>query len=485
MAKKTSAVSGLLYLTLSKIIFVIAGYAIYITVARMVGPELFGDYGVVVSIISVINMALITGSIQSISKFVSEAPGKAAQVKLQGLKLQVIVSVVVTVSFILLSDTIAHLLKDESLAPLFKLSALIPLFYSFYAVFIGYLNGQKQFKKQALFDITYSFLKCFLILLSVWLGFSIMGAVFGFVSAAGIILALSILTIGIRASGSPTVSLRKIFFFGFIINLFTASAYLFSSIDLLLIKSLVVKNLAGLYAGYYTAAQTIARIPYFLIVPLNLILFPLISSSTFSGKRTRTQYYIQNSLRYTLAIMTLMAVIISASSREIVYLVYSSKYQGAVMPLSLLAIGMLFYSLLIASSTIISGSGKPKISLAIILSALLISFGLNYMLVPRYGLIGAAIATSFTSLAALSVAVIYILKKFKAFIRIRSILNIFICGIVVYLIAKFIKAAGLMLLVEAVFLSFIYLLMLIITKELGKKELMGIKKLFKKSNVRK
>ncbi len=483
MQKNPSAVSGVFYLTISKLIFVVTGYIIYISLARYLGPELFGTYGIVVGIVSVLNMVLITGTLQSVSKFVSEDPAHALEVKIQGLKLQAIIGGIIAVSYFLAADIIASLLKDPSLIPLLRISSLIPLFYSFYAVFIGYINGQKQFRLQALFDITFSFLKCSLILLFVWFGFSIIGAIFGFVTAAGIILMLSTLIIGINFLKPLTFPMKKIFLFGFTISLFTAGTNLLLSLDLFLIKSLIVENYVKLYTGYYTAAQTIARVPFFLMAPINLVLFPIISRTTFSQKNEETRYYINNGLRYNLAIMTLIVVLISSSSKEIILLIYSKEYLPAWTSLSLLSVGMLFYSLLITSSTIISSSGKPKVSLIIIVLVLILDFTFNYILIPKYELIGASISTSLASLTGLFIAAAYILNKFKAFIAFKSLIRITASGLLIYFIAKNIHATGFKLLIEMGLLSVLYFLLLLVSREISKKDITSFKSIFERKNV--
>jgi len=483
MQKSISAVSGVLYLTLSKFVFIVTGYIVYISLARYLGPELFGTYGIVVGIVSVLNMVLITGTIQSVSKFISEEPALALDVRTQGLKLQAIIGGIIAVSYFFSADIIASLLKDPTLVPLLRLSSLIPLFYSLYAVFIGYINGQKQFRMQALFDITFSVLKCSLILLLVFLGFSITGAIFGFASAAGIILILSASIIGFRFQRHITFPMKKIFIFGFIISLFTASSNLLLTLDLLLIKSLIVENYVKLYTGYYTAVQTIARIPFFLMVPINLVLFPIISRSTFSQNNEETRYYINNGLRYNLAIMTLIVVLISSSSKEIILIIYSKEYLPAWSSLTVLSVGMLFYSLLITSSTIISSSGKPKISLIILVIVLISDLILNYVLIPKYELIGASISTSLASLLGLFIAAGYVLCKFNAFMTFKSITRITISGILIYFIANKIHASGFMLLVEMMCMSALYFLLLLVSREISKQDIASLKGVFKIRNV--
>jgi len=178
--------------------------------------------------------------------------------------------------------------------------------------------------------------------------------------------------------------------------------------------------------------------------------------------------------------MTLMVVLISSSSREIIEIIYSAQYTGAAGALSVLSIAMLFYSLLIVSTTIISGSGKPKISLAIIVVSLSISLLANYFLIPRYSLIGAAIGTGVASFVGLILASGCILRKFGSFINLKSLIRILASGLLVYAIGRTLPLAGILLPVELLALSLLYLMIMVISKEISKKDVSKLMKLLGK-----
>jgi O-antigen/teichoic acid export membrane protein len=79
---------GAAWITLSGIVFMLSGYAINIFLGRRLGPELYGIYGVLVSIMNSMNVMQITGIPQSVSKFTSENENEADSILASGLHIQ-------------------------------------------------------------------------------------------------------------------------------------------------------------------------------------------------------------------------------------------------------------------------------------------------------------------------------------------------------------------------------------------------------------
>jgi O-antigen/teichoic acid export membrane protein len=81
-------------------------------------------------------------------------------------------------------------------------------------------------------------------------------------------------------------------------------------------------------------------------------------------------------------------------SRWMVVLLYSEKFIEAVYPLQVLLIGNVFISGWRILANDIAARGKPMINTYTIGSSLLANILLNVFWIPRYGIAGAAYATS-------------------------------------------------------------------------------------------
>src|ERR1044071_8479046 len=140
---------GTIYITAAKLWFMASGAGIYLALPRLMTVEQFGMYQVVIGVVSIINAVVVTGTSQTVSKYISQEESKAGAVKSKALKLQLPVGGGLALAFFLLAPIIANYLNDPRLANPLRLASLITLSYSFYAVFTGYFNGRKRFLTQA------------------------------------------------------------------------------------------------------------------------------------------------------------------------------------------------------------------------------------------------------------------------------------------------------------------------------------------------
>lgn len=464
---------GTIYITLAKLWFMVSGYGIAITLARLLSDEDYGVYRVVINAVSIINAVIVTGTYQTVSKYVSQEPQKADSVKSKALGLQVWIGGAASLGFFLLAPVVADLLNDTRLTSYLRLASLITLSYSFYAVYTGYFNGQRRFLIQAGLDMTYSTLKLFFIVLLAALGFGVRGSVGGFDLAAASVLAVSMILArgGARKGDVRSGQLLK---FQSYLLLFTFVLTLLQRVDLFLIKSLSSPEAktASENAGHYGAAIDVANITYQVIVSVTFVIFPLISKSTFEDDRRRTQVYISNTLRYAVMIMALTATLFSANASEVLRVIFPDSYQAGGQALRILAFGILFFGLLYVITTIISASGRPSVSLLIGAATLTSSAVLNVLLIPRYGLAGAATATAVSMLAGAVAACAYVKRRFGRLMPPLSAFRIAACAGVIYAASlAFSPSSRLLIVVQLVALAVAYLIALLVTGELGRSDL--------------
>jgi O-antigen/teichoic acid export membrane protein len=475
---------GTIYITASKVYFIVSGYGIYFALPRLFSPQQFGLYSVVTGIVSIINAVIVIGTQQAVSKFVSEDVRQADAVKRQAIKLQAMIGGGITLIYLLSAPLIANLVSDPSLVTPLRISALIPISYSFYSVYIGYLNGQKKFLRQSLLDMSYSTLKVVFIVGLAFTFHSVGGSVLGFGLAAVAVLSLAPLLVGKadnQIDHKPSTEAFIKFQFALLGN--TLINNLLQKQDLLIIKTLGSKSssVASEMAGYYSAQMAVANITYQAIISIAFIIFPLVSNATFEERTEEVKDYIRQTIRFSLMIMGLGATIFSSNASQVLHLLYRENYQAGAPALVITAYGMLCFGLIYILTTIISGSGRPRVSLMIGLGTLMAAGVLNSMLVPRYGLWGAAVGTSVAMGAGALIAGLYVFRAFGACVNLRSAASISIAAAVAYQIALIFPAGDLFnpigLIFKLISQVVIYLTVLILLREIGRREIDQIRKI--------
>jgi stage V sporulation protein B len=473
---------GVLYITLAKLFFIVAGYAVHFALPRLLGAKsLYGIYGLVSSVVNVLNMVVIQGVLQSVSKLVSEDEARMPSIRRAALKMQIWVGGGLAVAMLAGADLIAWVQRDPELALYYRLSTAIFFFYGFYAVFIGVLNGQRRFRTQALFDMSYATLKTGFILAAAAAGFSILGVFAGFALASMLVFLAAVWVVGARG-GERSLDLEaRVRAFMVPIMVYTLVLNLLLTVDLWVLKALVTGQADTLFgaatagaewatsvAGDYTAAQVIARIPYQATLSVTFVVFPLISRSTFEGDQGATRGYIRVTLRYSLIILAGMVAVIASAADEVVVLPYPETYRTAADALRVLAPAMLFFALFSIVASIIAGAGHATLVLWLALGTLVVDVALCFLLVPPLGMMGAAAATAVALFAGLVASLAALWRRFKAGVPARSVVRVLAAcaatATVSYLVPSPSKPVTL---AKCIALAAIYFIALLATGELG------------------
>ncbi|NOZ87763.1 MAG: polysaccharide biosynthesis protein [Deltaproteobacteria bacterium] len=473
----TGAGRGVLFLTASKLYFMVAGYAVAFGLPRLLDSAgEYGDYGLVNRAVSVLNMVIIGGTVQTVSRFVSLHPAHAQAITKKAFKLQAVIGLVMASAYFGAAPFLAHALGDSSLSGLMQFSSLIVFCYSLYAVFIGSLNGRRLFNRQAMLDAGYSTIKASLILGAAYAGFGVQGAVIGFASASALILLPAYIASG-HMKSSGMISNRRILEFQAPMFAYNLALYLLLGLDLFAVKALCDPSVSGELAGLYTAAQYLGQLPYTLVVASTLVLFPLVSRASSIKNRPMAANYITTSLRYAAIVLVPLAVLLSADSTRAVLFFYPGKYADAGPALEILAFGGLLLALSALSCAAISGYGRPGIATGILFFGLLVSGFSNWFLVPLMAMKGAALSTVLGGFAALAAAGTFLKARFGAFISLKTFFRLTLAGVALWFTTRMIDWPGRpALAAKWCVLGILYFLFLWILREVKRDDITNILK---------
>lgn len=461
---------GFLVIAGAKLWFMVTGAVVALglpTVFDMTeanGEASFGIYGIVTNWVSIFNMVMIGGTLQAVSKLVSEVPGRAPGVARQAIRVQLWIGVPIAVLYVLLSPSMAGFLNDDGLTPYLRLSGGIILMYAFYAIFVGYLNGRKLFTYQATLDIVFATLKTVLILAAVFLGLGVMGAIGGFVTTSVILCGLAGAWVWRIVAKSEHQALepdeRKALrkrLLGYMIAVMAYTLVLNGIIraDLLILKAQAGATDLGLLpadaaaefsnrlAGVYTAMANVARLPYQAVIAITFVIFPVISQATFEGDKDATKRYIRQTLRYSSLLVAGMVVALIAEREALVSALYPGVYAHGASALLWLGLAMLAFAFMFVSTTMLIGAARPMESLAIASFTLAAAVGANLLalreLEPGWDmLVNAAMATAIATTAGAIAAAGVLWRRYQAIMPWKTAVRIVLASLIVVGLASFV-----------------------------------------------
>jgi stage V sporulation protein B len=245
--------------------------------------------------------------------------------------------------------------------------------------------------------------------------------------------------------------------------------------------------LADVQVGYYAAVQNLARLSYQAIIAATFVVFPLVSRSTFTEDRETTRRYIAVTTRYSLMFAMAIAVVMAANPVEVLGLVYAPDYaQQGGAALALLAIGNVAFSVFAIAGTILNGAGMSRVAIAIAALTLGLAAVGNFIVIPMVvesgRVLEAAAAVTGSSMIIGAIAGGYIMhRRLGAFLPLVSLVRIAIATAAAIAVGRLLPLHGkLMTLVEAAVVGLTFLVVLVATRELGKRDLDAIRAVRKK-----
>jgi len=162
--------------------------------------------------------------------------------------------------------------------------------------------------------------------------------------------------------------------------------------------------------GFYTTAVSAAETLLLVAQVSAIVTVPHIGSLPRDEAAQLTARCVRNNLVLVGACSIGLALV----AQPIVAFLYGTAFLPAVAPLRILLIGMVPWSAASMISSYYTLNGRrPQVALITAAASAVASAGISFMLVPRIGLIGAAIATTVTYTFSVLVMVAYFSKETK------------------------------------------------------------------------
>ncbi len=161
--------------------------------------------------------------------------------------------------------------------------------------------------------------------------------------------------------------------------------------------------------GIFNIALRVSEIISFSLVIINFVLSPVIANLYANGKKEKLQIMITRSARGTLFIGLLLTAIILLFSKNILGL-FGARFISGQATLIVLGFGQLINILCGSVGLLLLMTGNQRFSIYSLGVGTAINLILNFILVPKYGILGSAIASS-TSLITWNLMMYYYVRR--------------------------------------------------------------------------
>ena len=402
----------------SSVVTLAIGFLLRIVLARWLGADDLGLYTMVITIQAVAVFVAGIGIPLALIKYVAEYKDrrdKLFEITSAAFIGSIILGLAVGILLYTLSGTIAGLFDMPELASLLKILAIALPFASIFETVLGLFNGLRQMKIYAYVMVIRNFLMTLFIVTFVWLGFGVEGAVWGIVISVvggclfGLYFSRKFLRIILRGL---LQGIKRLVSFGSQVFGADALGLILLYTDIILIGYF----LSAEDIGYYSIAISVSA--FFLVVPtaIQRITYPATSEYWSQNKHQSLSIMIDKSMKYSACILLPFGLGVGFFSKELVTGVFGQEFIYAALPLIVLLIARVIRgSTLVPVGGSFAAIGRPDIPLKLSAIAAGANVGLNILLIPPFGILGAAIATT----TSLLLGVIISLALFPKMLKVR------------------------------------------------------------------
>jgi len=385
------------------------------------------EYGLLYFALSVLAVVGLFGSLgigRSTARFVTEydqkAPGQVPHIVRWTMLLLAVLGLLGSVALVLGSGWISGLLGEPALAPFLVLGTVYIVGRSFWGYLQAIFQGFNRVTWSAAMRAINGVARVLLATALVVAGFGALGALVGYAVAFALTAAVGVVVLYWRfvrrieaAEQREPGLLRRVVRYSVPTAATQASIVLDSKVDTILVGALM--NPAAV--AFYTLAAQVADIVVVPAESLGFTISPALGEQKAGDQPDRAARIYESSLEYVLLLYVPAAAGLVLVAEPAVLTIFGEPYAGAIPALQV------FGGLVVARGVHkVTGDGLDFLGLARVRAvargvAATANFGLNLLLIPIYGVVGAAVATVVTYSAYTAVNVFYIHRELSLDVR--------------------------------------------------------------------
>lgn len=396
---------GAYIIVIGMVISNLVGLVNQILMGRILGPADYGLFSLGISLLAILCVLPNFGLGQGLTQFI---PSHFKQKKYSeineavnfSLKFTLILGIGFALLLFIFSDQIAiNIFNNEEFKYVLKLLAIALPFWALHNTGGFLTQGFKKPKYYVLIEnISMPILQLSIFVILSIFGYKLFGALIGFTISA-IFASISYIYI-FRLKFGKLVNNNRI---GDIKNvqreILTISYPLFLAGFTLLFMQYADKILIGIYmtpfdVGIYSAALTIANLVLFVYMAFSFNSRPVLAEY-FAIKDIESMRKLYSSVTKWVFLLTLPIIVYTILySTDILGLIYGTKFTSGATVLGILCLGIAMNGLTGISGQTLISIKKSKLNLASEVVGAVSNIGLNLILIPPFGIIGAAVGTS-------------------------------------------------------------------------------------------
>ncbi|MFA5076881.1 MAG: flippase [Candidatus Micrarchaeia archaeon] len=427
LEEQKTVVKGTVWGLVGNLFFKIISFVYLMVSTRLFSQQDIGTFYLGLGFISILGIFGDLGLFAAFTRFIPYYMGKGEKKKAYALLrgaywFVTFFSVLMGILIMIGAPYIAESAGNPDLEIVMQVLAFFVLVNSLLNLNSYSLLSMKNVRTQVLLSNSQHALKLVLtVLLFVFIGSSVLSLTAAYVASFVLAALLSFWYVkkmidesGIASEVSlkdQVEALKEAVPFGAVLSVITAMWILISSSDRIMLGYMIDPSKAAGVIAVYAMATTLGGVVSIFPSALGNIFLPIISELYAKGKKKEMLESSTFATRWVLILMVPAAMLLISLPKEILVLFYGSAYASGALVLSIFTIGVFLRTASTVHSSVLAAMRLMKVELGIAVFGALLNVVLNVLLIPGYGMEGAAFASAI-ALISVSLLLIYYSRKF-------------------------------------------------------------------------
>jgi len=378
---------------------------IYTALVARLGSSEYGLLSLALVIVSFISIFAALGLRTGVARYVAYFKGKNNNKKIKGtiissLKLSLPFTLVLTFLLFIFSEEISiFFFHNADLIPILKISSLALPFISFSDLFLAVIIGFQKIEYKVLIkEILETVIKLILTFIVIYFGYHLLGVTIVYVLSIIITAILSFYFLQkkifpfFKTKVATTLITRELFIFSIPLIFSSVLTLVIKWTDVLMIGYFKTTSEVGIYNVALPTANLLVIVPTSLMA----IFMPIITEFYSKRKFKEIKHISMINSKWIFFLNFPLFLLILFFSEDILSIMFGPEYVSGGTALLILIFGYMVRSLFHVPATILTMLKKTKLLFCIGLVSAISNVVLNILLIPRMGIVGGAIATSFS-----------------------------------------------------------------------------------------
>ncbi|MFC7202644.1 flippase [Haloferax namakaokahaiae] len=368
-------------------------------IARELGPELFGGVALAYTIVMTSGNIILLGIHDGVTRLTSAETNSSDKLEfvLAGGITAALAGTIGMIFMGLFSEGLAQIMNQRSLARYLLFIAPYLILFPLSKIIIATLRAEGRSVATVLSRAIAARLG--------GVGILVCLLFFGWTTGAAITYWLSVPTIIILAGGGFVIrsesieiedfslpskdSFSNLWQFSWPLALSSIVFLLLSQFDVLMIGYFLDAS----SVGNYRAIQPLRQAATVVLTSFSFLFLPLATRSYEQGEFSELNRLFTTITKWSVVITLPVILMFVFAADEVVSILFGPAYGNAALPLSILSGGLFLRALVGPNGDVVKAIGHTRFELYSGLSGVAVNFCLNILLIPAYGIAGAAVAT--------------------------------------------------------------------------------------------